>query len=418
MMWPWRNVGSALERSQAELLAAKEQAEIASRAKSDFLARMSHEVRTPLTAILGFADMLMDPAQTPAERAECVRTIRRNGEHLLGLVNDILDISKIEAGKVRVERIDCDAAALAADVCGLLNERARGKGLYLRLDRNASPPLMVKTDPLRLRQVLVNLIGNAIKFTERGGVVVRLEVVGGTGAESECELRFEVEDTGIGMTPEQAARVFSAFEQADSSTARRFGGSGLGLSISRRFARLMGGSISVVSLPGKGSTFTLMLRCEHGSGEAREAPRLREHAEPGEGAAARLAGRILLVEDGPDNQRLISLLLCKAGAEVDVAGNGRIAIEMAATSRAQGRPYGLILMDMQMPELDGFAATELLRERGWKEPIVAITALAMSGDREKCLAAGCDDYLTKPIDRGALMSTCAQHMRGEFRQAA
>ncbi len=395
-------------------------AEAANRSKSEFLANMSHEIRTPMTAILGFAEALLDePGQeeAPPERREAVETIRRNGEHLLGVINDILDLSKIEAGKLDVESTTCSPAAVVAEVAALMRLRAEEKGLALHVEYDGSIPNTIRTDPLRLRQILINLVGNAVKFTETGRVriVVRLVQV----TDGAPRLRFDVIDTGIGLTEEHRAGLFQPFTQADSSMTRKFGGTGLGLTISKRFAQMLGGDIVVDSVPGKGSTFSLVV--ETGpldgvalGGKTKQAELLRTMAtdappKPDPPANVTPGCRTLLAEDGPDNQRLIAWILTKAGAHVTVAENGRVAVDEALAADDRAEPFDLILMDMQMPVLDGYLATRELRARGYRRPIIALTAHAMPEDRAKCLDAGCDDYATKPIDRHRLLKLVARH---------
>ena len=396
-----------LELANATIREAKEAAESASVAKSQFLANMSHEIRTPLTAILGFAENLLDQSTSDRERREAVATILRNGEHLLQILNDILDLSKIEAGKLAIERIVVSPARLAADVVAIMRIRADAKGLSLAMQYGSAIPETIDTDPTRLRQILINLLGNAIEFTERGGVElhIRLDT---DRAEPEPQLRFDVIDTGIGMTALQQAKLFEAFSQADGSTARRFGGTGLGLAISRQLARFLGGDITVESEVGCGSKFSLTIA----TGRITDIPlvdnpldirQTRPLADRVDLDAVRLDARLLLVEDSPDSQLLIASFLRKLGAEVDVADNGMEAIEKALALQHSPAPYDLVLMDIQMSVLDGFQATRILRNEGFGQPVIALTANAMSGDREECLAAGCDDYAVKPINRSQLV---------------
>ncbi len=394
-----------IEREAALLAVATE----ASRSKSEFLANMSHEIRTPMTAVIGYADLLLDPTITASERLNHVQTIRRNGEHLLSLINDILDLSKIEAGKMTVESVPCSPSQIIVDVCSLMRVRARDKGLDFEVEFQTPIPETIVSDPTRLRQTLLNLVGNAIKFTHRGSVRI-LARCGGPGA-AEPRLTLEVADTGVGLSREQAARLFQPFEQADNSTTRKFGGTGLGLVICQRLTRMMGGDISVDSLPGRGSSFTMTVSTGDLAGvrmfdglteaeipEVGDAPKVAASAEP-------LRCAVLLAEDGVDNQILVSTVLNKAGASVVVAENGRLAVERALAAAVSGSPFDVILMDMQMPELDGYGATAKLRQKGYRAPIIALTAHAMAGDRERCLNAGCDDYLTKPIHRTRLIES-------------
>jgi signal transduction histidine kinase/HPt (histidine-containing phosphotransfer) domain-containing protein len=399
---------SEREQLVADLERARADAEAANRAKSEFLANMSHEIRTPMTAILGYADLLLEPGQGPSDRLENIQTIRRNGGHLLTLVNDILDLSKIEAGKMDIEELACDPGAIVAEVASLMQVRAAEKGVRFEVVYADPLPTRIVTDPTRLRQILLNLVGNALKFTERGSV----KLVGHCRAEGQ-RLEFDVIDSGAGMSPETMSRLFRPFTQADSSTTRVFGGTGLGLTISRRLARMLGGDISVRSQLGEGSTFSVHVT----TGPLEDVPRavaptfrVVDAQRPG---LPRVTGSILLAEDGPDNQRLIVAILRIAGAEVEVVDNGRTAAERALERRAEGRPFDLILMDMQMPVLDGYGATSYLRSQGYTGPIVALTAHAMAGDRDKCLTAGCDGHETKPVDRSALLGTVARYLRAD-----
>ena len=416
-----QNYAVALESSNRALEEFSRAAQAANLAKSEFLANMSHEIRTPMTAILGYADMLCDQV-SELESLEAIRTIRRNGEHLLDIINDILDLSKIEADRLEVEQIECSPFDLLSDVRSLMQVRADDGHLELTVRNEGPLPETIVTDPRRLRQVLINLVGNAIKFTLEGRVEVVARLIARDG---ESLLAFDVVDSGIGMDRDQMERLFQPFTQADSSMSRRFGGTGLGLTISKRLVEMLGGEIHVESQPGRGSRFTFTVRTGPLEGVAmlsdEVAPtEIRHEALAGQSssaggqtatrggapAATDLTGvRVLLAEDGPDNQRLISFLLTKAGAEVVVVDNGKKAVEEILAKR---QPLDVVLMDMQMPVLDGYGATQQLRRLGYRGPVVALTAHAMSGDRAKCQAAGCDEYLTKPIDRRQLLATVAQ----------
>ncbi len=413
-----RGTASALECANNALEEYSRLAESANHAKSEFLANMSHELRTPLTAILGYADILAERARDP-EHQEPIDVIRRNGDHLLALVNDILDLSKIEAGALRVERTECAPMVVLREVMSLMRMRADAKDLALRLSFDGPCPQTIRTDPIRLRQILVNLVGNAVKFTDRGQV----RVVAGLADRETSAPKFvcEVIDTGIGMTQAQVSELFQPFHQVDPSAPRRRGGAGLGLTISRRLARLLGGDISVTSAAGKGSTFRLVIDpgpLTHvkliDPGPDGCSCTLLSLPPPGDRPRSALPGcRVLLAEDGPDIQRLIVILLEKAGAKVTVVENGQEAIDAIQdrNGRQRAGPSGsfdVILMDMQMPVLDGYEAARRLRESGYEGPIVALTAHAMPEDRKKCLDAGCDDYLAKPIDRQSLLAAVAR----------
>jgi PAS domain S-box-containing protein len=393
----------ALQQANRGLEEAYRKSEAANRAKSEFLANMSHEIRTPMTAILGFTDVLLEDLTTE-NAIEAGQTIKRNGEHLLSIINDILDLSQIEAGKYTVVPQKCLPGQIASEVVELMKVRADAKGLPLTCEVHDDVPEMVMTDPVRLRQILLNLVGNAIKFTEVGHVRIVLRPA--SPSRSDGRLIFDVIDTGIGMSPEQIGLLFRPFSQADNSSTRRFGGTGLGLAISKRMARILGGDIEVLSTPDRGSTFSLSIGTANPDGlpmpQAPEKPSAAKRVV--DNARANLDCRILLAEDGPDNQRLIAFLLRKAGAEMVVAENGQIALDLYLAAQQAGCRYDLILMDMQMPVMDGYAATRALRAAGYRGPIIALTAHAMTGDRQKCIGAGCDDYLTKPIDPEKLVS--------------
>jgi Amt family ammonium transporter len=398
--------------------AAREAAEAANRAKSEFLANTSHEIRTPLTAILGYTDMLLDRDLTAAERMGHVDAIRRNGEHLLAVMNDILDLSKIEAGKMTLEQVECSPIVLVSEVAEFMRPRATAKGLAFDVEWRGALPEQITTDPTRLRQILLNLVSNAIKFTERGSVRMVVSLDGRD--DQKPLLRIDVVDTGIGMTTDQQTGLFQPFVQADVSTTRRFGGSGLGLLITRRLADLLGGEVSVGSALGSGSTFSVTVAT--GSLEGVRMIDRPAGARPPLVAAVNvpvepLACRVLLVEDGPDNQRLIATILRKAGAEVTVAGNGQAGCDLVREATIRGEPYDVVLMDMQMPVLDGYEATAQLRRGGYRRPVIALTAHAMQGERERCLAAGCDDFVCKPITRAALVDTVRRYAKGFVRAA-
>lgn len=403
----------ALER---DLLEAKVAAEAANRAKSAFVANMSHEIRTPMTAILGYADLLMRPESTSDQRRNWLETIGRNGRHLISVINDILDVSKIEAGRMTAERIECQTIQLIGDVTALMRGRAVDKGLRFDVRCVSAIPDRIQTDPVRLRQILINLIGNAIKFTAKGAVQVRVNLIERTT--TSAALQFSVIDSGIGLSQTQIESLFKPFMQADSSTTRKFGGTGLGLVITRKLVELLGGAIDVRSVAGSGSTFSFAIEIGDISNVRMIEPTSIDQLLPADQTAAtapadvtRLNGRVLLAEDGPDNRDLIGFYLTEAGMTVTMVENGLLAVQNALAAEQNGNPFDAILMDMQMPELDGYSAATSLRQQRYSRPIIALTAHSLEGDRDKCIAAGCDDYAVKPIDRAALIATLAKYVQ-------
>lgn len=400
----------ALSQSNEQIQLALVAAEAADRAKTNFLTNVSHELRTPLTAILGYADLLTAPDLSTDQRAEFVQQVRRSGRHLLALINDLLDISRIETGELTITPRPSSPMQLLEEVTSMARPQIAGRPIRLETSIVLPIPETVHLDPDRVRQVLMSLLGNAIKFTEHGSVTLRMSLVAGAAP----MLRFEISDTGPGIDPSRLEAMFETFSQRDASAARRHSGLGTGLPLARRLVTALGGRMEVESGVGVGSTFIVELptgpldavpmrtRIRHDDG-MNEALRIPSDA-PAKDAQPLAGRRILFVEDGPDNRRLVCFHLHRAGASVETAENGRQGHDAALAASRDGRPFDVVFMDMQMPDMDGYTATSLLRSEGYRGPVVALTAHAMTGDRERCLRAGCNDYLSKPIDRETLIA--------------
>lgn len=394
-----------LEQANEELEEKNALLTQATRFKSQFLANMSHEIRTPLTSIIGRSEIALTGELTQSEQQESLSTIMRNGKHLLGIINDILDLSKVEAGKLETELLPVSPFDVIDDVTNITAPQAKEKHISFEVEYSYPLPTVITTDPTRLKQILINLCGNAVKFTSQGAV--RLKVTYDAVAQL---LFFSVHDTGIGMTDAQKEHLFQAFTQGDTSTTRRFGGTGLGLVIAYELAAKLGGEVTVESTNGKGSVFTASISTGEVALSDLTSERISKDApvSPGTPIPAVGQGRVLLVEDGEDNQAYISFLLRRMGVEHETVENGSLAIE------AIGRGgFDLILMDMQMPVMDGYAATRHLRDQGCTIPIVALTANIMREDIERCLAAGCNDYMGKPFQRRDFCDKVRSYLNSE-----
>jgi PAS domain S-box-containing protein len=392
----------------SELVQARQQAEAANKAKSKFLATMSHEMRTPMAAILGYNDLLMDPKLDCSTRNNYLMVVRRNGDNLLHLINDVLDLSKIEAGRLALNMQRCNVVSLLADVAGTMQPRAELRGNALSVEYLDELPETIYTDFNRLRQAIVNLLGNAVKFTENGQVCIKVSFLRQWRGDRPA-VKFDIVDTGIGIREEVLPQLFQPFNQGDVVISQKYGGTGLGLAISQHIAELLGGELTVKSLYGGGSTFTLIVPAGDLKGvkifqQPSEIIEDLSRNDYSQDAKILLGVKVLVAEDSIDNQELIKIMLSRAGAKSVIAVNGRIAVD-----KAESEFYDVILMDLNMPEMDGYEATRLLRSRGYDRPILALTANVMSEDKERCLAAGCNDHLNKPINRAQMIRIIAWH---------
>jgi two-component system sensor histidine kinase/response regulator len=395
-----------LEEANRELTLALQEAEKADRAKSEFLANMSHEIRTPMNSVIGFSEILAQEDLTKEQR-KYVNLILKSGKNLMKVINDILDFSKIEAGKLEMDMVECSVSEILVDIDEMLRPVARDKALEFKILQSDGLPAKIYTDPERLRQCLINLVNNAIKFTEKGHV--HLHVMMEHDSENDPCIRLDIEDTGIGIKAHDREKVFKPFTQADGSTSRKYGGTGLGLAITRHLVKLLGGQLSLSSQEKKGSTFSLVIPV--GLDPARSMfvdtnnTTIKINHCDDKAKQSKFSGHVLVAEDVETNQVLAKALLNRMGLDVTIAADGHEAVQ-----KVIDREFDLIFMDIQMPGMDGYQATKALRKEGVKTPIVALTAHAMKGDDRKCIEAGCDDYLPKPLDRRKLIEKVSKYI--------
>lgn len=408
-----RYVGQAVALKNQQLMDAREDMEIAYKKaeeatiiKSEYLATMSHEIRTPLTAIIGFAETSLFEDQTIEQRQSATQKIIRSGQHLLHIINDILDLSKIEANKLEIEHVELSLFELLSDIEHLVKPAAEEKGLGFSINYIFPLPGKIISDPLRIKQILINLCNNAIKFTEKGYVLIN---VSSDDARAMSTLKFEVADSGIGIAKDKQQAIFKAYQQADRSTTRKFGGTGLGLSLSNKLAGFLGGELTVTSEEHKGSKFAFSLSYEYVLGEElvfdkEQMPNAYEMSERVK-SSGYLSGKVLLAEDNKDNQELILLYLNRMGVDLTVVDNGQLAVDAVRENN-----FDVVLMDMQMPVMGGLEAAKILRKEGFNKPIIALTANAMKEDKKACLDVGCNDFLSKPIDANKLSETLEKYL--------
>jgi len=417
-----RQLTNRLNSQAMALEQARHDAEQASLAKSEFLANMSHEIRTPLNSIVGYAELLSRPAKEQSDSELWTRHLRRSSSHLLSLLNDVLDLSKIEAGKMRVRMEPHSLIEILTDVALLMRPQATEKLLSLDVEIVGEVPEKIETDAVRLRQILVNLVSNAVKFTDKGGVWIRATSTPNPGTD-EITLSVDVEDTGIGIPIDQVERIFRPFTQIRTAKNERYEGTGLGLDISTRMAQMIGGELSVKSELGEGTTFRLELEVGPAEELTMIAPRKLELADLSDAgvdtAESHLDGcRLLVVDDGRNNQRILRFVLEEAGAHVDISDDGEAGVARAVAAAEAGAPYHVILMDVQMPVMDGLEATRRLKRRGVTAPVIAITAYATTQDRQRSLDAGCIEFVTKPIIPDQLVAVVARHVEMHGASAA